>query len=89
MGISNTYYSCEHEVVLEVLREKVDGAVQGPLNELESMVEVLEKPDDSMMPAIQERVQQLIKSLQFANWQPQWTGMSSRYAYVHLAPIFS
>ena len=82
MGISNTYYSCEHQVVLEVLREKVDGALQGQLNELESMVEVLEKPDYSMMPAIEERVQQLIKSLQFANWQPQWTGMSSRYAYV-------
>lgn len=82
MAIGNAHYAYEYKELLETLREKVDQTVQGQLDELENMVEVLEKPDDSLMSGMQARVQLFIKSLNFAGWQPQWTGMASRCVYV-------
>src|SRR6185436_3040097 len=81
VATANFHFSCEFQNFLDCPLEKTTAVVQQQFEELQAIQKMLGNDDRSMSDVL-TRVQKFIKSLNFTDSQPLWTGLSTRYSYV-------
>ena len=80
LAIENTRIAYDYRGFLKLTVEKVDVVVKSQLETLLRMVADLKSL--AAIPTLSSRVDQYIRSLPLANWQPKVTGICPSYAFI-------